>query len=330
MYLKSLQITLFITLFSIINCFGQTSSPVNESEKWTRIETAARELSAAFPPNYVVDAEKKDYGRIYKITGFSNDVLMEVSVSKSISADSLRYMQPPDEMSSQSFMKKDLKGVRNFNDPSESRLKETFSILGDKNFYFISVTASDRKKPEIARFLYSIKIKGESLFQNPEAQNYPETSVALSSLKTSAEVTEAFERKLEKKKFKVEKNISDDTNEISSYAEYSKPPIIVEQPSPSFRPKFDEMATPRRKYMARLKVTLSADGQVGGITIIAGDDRYYTNACVDSARKLRFIPAQKNGVNADSVTVISCHIQLFKTMPTTVPSGGSIIPKASF
>jgi hypothetical protein len=32
-----------------------------------------------FPPNFIVDAEKRDYGRLYKIAGFSNDVIMEIS-----------------------------------------------------------------------------------------------------------------------------------------------------------------------------------------------------------------------------------------------------------
>jgi len=326
MYLKSLQIAFFITVFFIINCFGQTSSPPNvENEKWTRIETAAQELTLAFPPNYIVDAEEKKFGRIYKITGFSNDVTMELAVSKNTSNRELSYIKPPKGMSSATFVKKDLKGIRTSSSSSETSLKETISIAGDKNFYYISITASDKTKPEIQRFLYSIKMKGENLFKNPNAQNYPESSIALSSLKTSSEVTEALNRKLEKKKLKAEKIISSSADQVTSYAEYSRPPIIVEQPYPEFRPLFNGSGS-NISLMAKLKLTLLADGQIGSITVIAGSNDSYIDSCVDSVRKLRFVPAQKNGVNADSVKTIEFAMEAFTTGPYILPGNVVTIP----
>ena len=318
MYSKSLQITFFITLFSIINCFAQTS-PSAESEKWTRIDTAEQELSLAFPPKYIVDAEKKKFGAIYKITGFSNGVIMELSVSKNTSGREFSMVKPPKGMNSATFSKKNLNGIRSSSDSSQTGQKETISIFGDKNYYFISITAADKTKSEaeIERFLYSIKIKGENLFKNPKTQNYPEESVALSSLGSSPEVTEAIKRKLEKRKFKAEKIISSNADQIDSYAEYSRPPIIVEQQYPQFRPRFDAINS--EIYLsAKLKLTLSADGQISDIKVVGGSDNAYIDSCIDAAKKIRFIPAQKNGVNADSFKTIEFNMQAFTTAPMII------------
>lgn len=329
MYLKSLQITFFITTLFIINCFGQTSSsPNNESEKWTRIETAAQELSLAIPPNYIVDAEKNGFGQLYKITALINDVLIEFTVSKSKTSKEMSFIQTPDGLYSTTFKTKDLNGIRSFNSSTETGLRESISISGDKNYYHISVTASDRKKPEIERFLYSIKIRGESLFKTQNAQNYPENLITINSLATSPEVIEAVERKLEKKKVKVEKVIPTNADQIISYAEYSRPPVIVNQPFPSFKPRLQDLKrnTPT-SFQTKIKLTLLADGQIGDITVVAGSYGPYTDACVDAARKTRFVPAQKNGVNADSVKIIEYEIRIFSvTSPTMIAPGNVRLP----
>lgn len=322
MHLKSLQITLFITLFFIINCFGQiVSSPNAEGEKWTRIEADEQEISLAFPPGYIFNKEtkKQKFAPTYRIIGFKNDVTMELTVNKKVSNDGFTFSRPPNGMSTDTFTKKGLKGRRSYTNPAEANMKETISIEGDKYSYFISVTASDRKKPEVERFIYSIKIKGESLFKNPNAQTYPETSVAVNSLTTSPEVLDAFNRKLEKTKGNVKKEISAMDNQTVSYADYSRAPIVVDQPYPNFNPRFEGMSKGSvASHLTKLKVTLLANGQVGDITIIMGNDNNFNDSCVDAVRKLRFIPAQKNGVNADSVRIIDYNIYLFGT-PTMLP-----------
>lgn len=327
MYSKSLQITLFITLFFIVNCFGQTVSSSNaEGEKWTRIETAEQELSLAFPPNYIVDTEKKQSRSIYKINGFSNDVTMELSVSKSLTSDEQKFMMPPDGMQTQSFTKKNLKGMRSFNNSADTYLNENIRIFGEKNYYYISVSASNKNKPELERFLYSIKIRGENLFKNPNAPNYPENLIAIKSLTSSPEVIEAFERKLEKKKFKAEKIISTEADQTISYADYSRAPIVVEQPYPEFRPNFSNMGSSGFSYAAKLKLTLLANGQIGDIKVVSGSNESFTESCVDAARKLRFVPGQKNGINADSVKIINYNIRALKFTTTTILPGGAITP----
>lgn len=323
MYVKSLQITFFITLFFIVNCFGQTSSsPNNESEKWTRIETTDQELSLTLPPDYIVNAEKKRFGPIYKINGFSNDVIMELSIFEEMKSKDLDFLQPFKEMNSQSLKKKELLVILSFNNSNETALKNTIAILGDKNYYFISVTASDKKKPEIERFLYSIKIKGESLFQNPNAQTYPESSIAMKSLRTSPEIIEAKNRKPKKGEFKTEKIISANTNQIISYDGYSRPPIIVEQKFSQFRQPVEASIKYDIYLQTRLKVTILADGQVGDIAVIAAaGNNSYVDFCVDAARKSRFIPAQKNGVNADSTKIVDYNIRMFKNSTVITPEG---------
>jgi hypothetical protein len=286
--------------------------------KWTRIETDKKELSVAFPPGFIVDAEKQGAKR-YFITGWQSDVRMELHVFKQADAkERLRMMggSPSGETVSSSFTFDGVNGIRDSLPESNAEFSEGVFLASDNYFYILTVSAKDKRKEiEIMRFLNSVQIKGFPLYVVDHKQNVPEETVALADLKTSPEVIEAYNRKPEKTNIKISRELAPPPDEVFSFEKYSRPPIVLEKPYP----KFDGKA--RAALAVKLKINFLANGQIGDITAYSSADKNYVDACIEAARKIKFIPAQLDGKTVDSTDIVDYTVYSSKALTQTTITG---------
>jgi hypothetical protein len=306
---------LILTLSS--GALAQPATPPDEI-KWTRIETEKKELSAAFPPNFIVDAEKKENGRRYTITGWQNGVRMELHVTKNSNArDQLRFVRARGEGEFSDFTVNGLKGKRNSVSAS-GKFSENIHLASDEYYYLLKTEAGDGTKEEIKRFLFSIQVKGKAMYVSDKKPDSAEETVALADLKTSPEVLEALNRKVEKTQIKITRELAPLPSETVNDENLSRPPIVVFRPRIEYRPNSEQGGS----FEATLKVNFLANGQIGDITVYSGADKGFVNACIDAVRKIKFIPAQINGKNVDSIDTEYYAMQIFKlASPTMLPPG---------
>lgn len=87
------------------------------------------------------------------------------------------------------------------------------------------------------------------------------------------------------------------------------PPNIVERPFPRIRPAFDPVNS-TKGLTAKLRISLLANGQVGDITVYSDQSKEFIKACVESAKKIKFVPAKRNGKNVDYTVMESYDVTI--------------------
>jgi hypothetical protein len=312
-YFFTLIILCFALSAGITQAQQQETSPAATTQeiKWTRIEIDKKELSVAFPPGFIVDAEKKEglTGNRTIITGWRNGVRMELHVSKTGDAGERLQRVVASKVSNLSnFTVNGLKGKKISSSVADGRFFEKIFLAGDNHFYFLKVEARNNRKEEIARFLYSIQVKGKPMFVTADKNRNPaEEIVSFADLKTSPEVIEALNRKTGKNQIKVIRELAPLPGEFIPDENYSRPPIVVNHPFPQYRGNITGGS-----LEATLKINFLANGQIGDITVYSGaTDKDFVEACVDAARKIKFIPAQIDGKDADAVDFQEYSIQIY-------------------
>lgn len=309
-------VILILTLAGIGH--AQQTSPAQET-KWTRIETDKKELSVAFPPNFFVDAEKRERNKRYSIVGWQNGVKMELHVYKeNNSKERLQRVGSFPGNESVSFTINGLKGKKNNFSEYKNRFAENIYLAADDYFYHISVTAREERQEEVKRFLYSIQVNGKAMYLNDKKQNASEEIISIAELKTSPEVAEAFNRKFEKIERKISRELGQSPDQSVNTGKYTRPPIVLEKPFPHI-PNLSERPSDG-SFEVTLKVNFLANGQIGDITAYSGGNTAFTNAAIESARKIRFVPAQIDGKNVDAVDWLNYTMHVFSyTTVTAAP-----------
>ena len=146
----------------------------------------------------------------------------------------------------------------------------------------------------IGEILKGIAISGER-FLSSEDDESELTAVNVDDLATSAEVKEALERA----PVGIERNISYEirTNltTLPSNPEFSRNYFLVSVPYP------------RRPSRVRVEVLvqLRKDGQIGDLRVFSSARKDSLDRFIELARKIKFVPAIRNGVYADSWALIT-------------------------
>ncbi len=305
-------------LFGFAQAFAQADNPA-AIEKWQRIESADKEFSVALPPGGITDAEERDYGQKLKYVAFRNGVQMELNIIKDETRVKNRLI------GLQQSVKKNLtlshSGGFSILKYDSAASDQTFGnsiwIAKKDTMYILKVEAPSIQAAEVARFLYSINIQGKPLIVQKEKTNFPEETVSVSALKTSPEVTEAFSRKPEKNNSKTIYEVSSDDLNAVETAGLSRKAVILDRPAPRPNPGMMRGGGSSGSFVLKLKVNLLANGQIGDITVLSVVNKEFTQACLEATRKIRFVPAQKDGQNVDSVQLIDYTFQIF-AMPGRV------------
>jgi hypothetical protein len=312
--MKITHITLFIILLTaILPAFAQDA-------KWLRIETEDKDLSVAFPQTNIIDAEKRDFGQRLRVVAFENGVEMEIKFSEESGAKE-RISRMFDTKAANSNLMKVGDFLVRKSEPEKLDGKNFFTSLAiarKDNFYILSVHANTGDEPEVARFLYSIRLEGKPLFVQNQQSNYQEQNINIEDLQTSADVIEAFERNSGKNKGKVtyeldSKNPDAETDNLKHRA------IILDRPFPRFRPQFENGFPIRDTSLeVKLRVQYLADGQVGDIVVLSESDKNFTDSAIDAVRDSVFIPARRGDEFVDSVQKVNFTARTFSSVQTII------------
>lgn len=312
--MKLVQTLFFIFLLAI--------SLLAQETKWTRVESENQEVSASFPPNFLVNADTKESGQRYQIVGFQNGVKIEMVIYKDGDARGrLGRMRPPNDAETKTFKSQGFPGRNVIT--NKKRYVSSFYIASDDYFYFLNVSAPNSEKAEVTRFLYSIKLKGKPLVVKKDAVEPDDEIVSVTALKSSPEVIAALNRKTEKIKNKISYEL-ESQGEEEAPDESLRPAIVVARQRPNFpRPNFNGIPQ-NASYRIKIRAKLLANGQVGDMTVYSSAERSLINSCVEAVKKTKFVPAQKDGNPVDYEYTFDYSFEVFTS--TQIFSFPGIIP----
>lgn len=280
--------------------FGQIAA----IEKWTRIETEKKELSVAFPPDYLVDATKRPNGQILRVIGFRNGVMLEMSVTKDSDAKlRIKRVFVTGGENSNVFKVGDYQVKRVVSLTGGDKYFEKVYFASDDRFFYLNVEAPSPLKDEVNQFLGSIRLSGKPLYSRPLQGDPAEELVAIKSLHTSLAVNEAYDRKYEKQEIKVTYEAESKFPPLPESSVGIRPAIVIERPNPNFgpSPRFGGGNQGNNRLSAKLVIKFLANGQVGDIVVYSNSNKNFARACVEAAKRIKFIPAQEGDKKVDFV-----------------------------
>lgn len=311
---RPLILILFL-LFALTPVFAQETNV--SPAKWNRIETADKEFSAALPPNLLIDAEDRQYGQKLRIVAFQNGVELEVRIIKDPTAkDRLQNIQPVSGGKINTYKFGDFSILQTESFSPLKKFDSTFWILKKNTLYSLKINAPTAQEAELSRFLYSVKLQGKPLFVQKEKVELPEELIEIGALKTSPEIIEAFERKIEKNKINITYEVASEDLNKTEIQGLTRKVVIVDRPFPALAAGFQNGLN--GTFSAKLKVNFLANGQIGDIAVLSVENKDFSKACVEAARKIRFVPAQVKGKNADSVEIVDYTVQVFSFPGTLI------------
>lgn len=195
--MKFKAVFLFIVIFT-------SAAVAQDVEAWTRIDAEKSEVSASFPPGFMVDVESGRSGKEYSIVGFRHGVSMTMKVQRDPEPKRRieRLRINPDERAF-AFELDDVKGKKTSSSPELPHFVESIWLASDNYFYTITVKAATNSKPELIRFLYGLRAFGKPIYTR-KSSDYPEQGVVvLKSLQSSPEVIEARKRESDDHRAKI-------------------------------------------------------------------------------------------------------------------------------
>jgi hypothetical protein len=299
--LKSISVCTALLIFAL-SCLGQDKLPATEA-KWTRIETENKEVSAAFPDDFLMDANTKTFNQRYKVFGFKQGVSVSWRIGEP-SNPKLNFSRISAESDNAEVSTFDFNGVSGkIYLYTDERYFKMVHFFVRKEFYTFSISSNSQSNVVAGQFLCSILVKGKQLFNCKEKNSVTESeTVLISTLKTSPQILEVLNRKSSGEKGKVSYvNYLTQTNEKPKPEDISKrPAIILRRESPQIRALRVEGAILLGKSNVKIRAVLLANGQIGSLTAPSKFDKGSLNSYIDALRKTKFIPAEIDGKPVDS------------------------------
>jgi hypothetical protein len=303
--MKNFLCTLSILLALAPFCFGQDKMPPTE-KRWTRVETQDKEVSVSIPSDFLTDAVKKEYNnQLLRLIAFQNGAQMELLIyAENNPKKYLSQLEAPQskKIGDGAFILKRFPGG-----DKDQYFAETIYLASKNKLYCFFVRAETGDNPEISRFLYSIEAGGKPIFINDSADKnaMPATTVSTTELKTSPEIMTALSQKSEKSDRKITYEFKTVKLPETAFDFLMRPYVILVDPHPQFasysvRPTIISSRADRNDGKATFKVELLSGGQVGDITVFSTSDRRILYEFIEGIKKVRFLPALKDGNPIDS------------------------------
>jgi len=298
--MQIIKIMLLVLFLFTLTSFSQDAQ--QNQGKWIRIETANQELSISFPQDYLVNIESKSIGGKTTIIGFQNGVSMKMSFSKKYdSKENLGRIRVDNakEPTVLNFKIGDIYGKSITYGKNEYR--SNFYLASKNFFYIIEVSAQSKEKSEVTQFLQSIRLKDQPLIVADSNSKEPQAEViSAKSLKTSPQIIEVVKRKTEK----IERKITFES--LASFKEepidYSiRPAFLLDNIGPDPSANFTGVT---KGGEVKIKLQLLSNGQVGDIIVFSDVDKSVLRGYANTAKNVKFIPAQKNGSPIDSYQTV--------------------------
>ncbi|MCY7345508.1 MAG: energy transducer TonB [Pyrinomonadaceae bacterium] len=295
-------------IFSFILFVFVFNGVAQEKYDWTRIESENKEISVSLPSNFLVDAVKKDYdNQRLRIIGFQNGVQMELLIYDMENPKKYLQQLKVDGESKKIGSGDDGFTLKRTSSKDDGKyFADTILLASKNNFYCFIVTAETADKSEISQFLYSIKARGKSIFVDKNRANtVTEKFVSTGELKTSPEVSAALNQTADDSSRKVNYEFKKVAPDKDADDFSIRAPIILVEPhisgkSSAVRPGFNASWLGQNSGAATFKVKLLSNGQIGDITVFSISDRRILYELVEAVKRVKFLPAVKNGKTVDS------------------------------
>jgi TonB family protein len=281
-----------------------------DKSKWTRVSGPKGEFSILMPADFLVD-NGDGADRAY---AYEDEATIKVEIDESGGAKSrLKVMRRFREKSDWKISQFTLGAFTG--DIYLSETEKYFSMYvyaaSSRAFYIISISTKNKKSPAVETFLHSIKFDNLPLIkQQAPATEDASDAVLLSSLKTSPSVMEALKKpdavkvkvkyELEEKKDKKEKDETEES--VEDTPKYSRPLFVLRRPRARYSMSGRENNV---QGTVNLKVVFQADGKIGEIIVIKKLDNSLTEAAVDAARGIKFLPAEIDGKTVDVTRTVA-------------------------
>jgi Gram-negative bacterial TonB protein C-terminal len=296
--MKLSRILFIVISFCAVTCFAQEA-------KWTRIEFE-KTVSVSVPDGFLVDMEKNDKNRKYRIFYCRKDFQVWLSVfNHNYSKDEVKHYKMNSNDSEYAEIDK-VVARRLISDTS--KIKLNMILIGTKKYYYeIRLHMQNTDSIDAKRFIDSVRINGKQAFPQKLDLLGNEKVVSDFNLQTSVEVLNILNRKIDE---------SEEYNQFATLNELLKEavqirekdislPIILEQPSQFLPDQYTaEFSAGKNLGEITTSVLIKANGEMGKISVFSTANEIITKAVVKAIRSIKFLPAKLDGVNVDYNYVI--------------------------
>lgn len=324
--MKIYKTFLFIILLlaSTIFCLAQenSSQPQTKSE-WTQVYDEKYDYSVLLPSNFLVDNEKIDDFLFFpnNFAMFPTFVDLDIKPNliahqKSVSIDLTVFTFPKSPKAKDYLWNfvNHLSKDRPYRDFTAGKFlgriipldKDdhlgAYVIMAVKNRIIRILVTADKEDVETYKFfLNSIKLGDDAIFKfTPQEPATVTGKVSIASLKTSLEIDEALNRKIEKRDFKSFGTLDD--LEIDKDLKFSRPLIILRQP---MKQRYDDAAGTLFKGTLEFKVEFLSDGKIGDIRFVESEaPKMLVKKVFADIQEIRFLPAEIAGKKVNLVKVM--------------------------
>ncbi len=289
-------------------------TPGQTSGNWVRFESAARDLSISMPDGYLVHTESDKYADRKTIYAFENGVNMVFSAADVSDAVGNLSRVKPDADREPAIMNFRMGGFEGkYITYQKPEFQITIFLARKSTSYRIEVSSVDKDASEVVRFLRSIVIGGQRLATGDSADAAVSDKVSMKDLRTSGAISDVLDKQVEKYAGKMS------FEPLAGFRGCEKvlparPAIVLGRVQADMNRGFLDV---RKGGEIRFRIELLKNGGVGDIIVYSDVDVRVLKSFADSAKKLKFVPASKNGVPVDS-----CHTQ---RLTFGVEMSGSIV-----
>ena len=304
MRLRSTLLLCVVALVLTTSIRSQISASAEEAG-WTRLTPANGEVSASFPPGYLVDAQEKKSGQKYFIYAFEDGVEFEMKVFEDELAPRNLQLVAYDKSPTTTETKIKIEDVLGKTVVRRSDPFEASFYFASKRFYYILRARSQKgDSKSIGRFLRAIQVKSKSIIEPTGVAAETDQVIQLTTLRSSPEIVTALDAK-SGSGGSVEFGL--EARDLTKFPQdpVARPVIIVHRQYPKLEYKHLQGARQQGTLVVKLRIKFLANGQIGDIGVYSETNREFSEDCVDLAKKIKFIPAKKDGKAVDSYQVVT-------------------------
>lgn len=285
-----------LTILSVTGALSQTTV-----DNWTTLTTRDGAFSVDMPSNFIsfIDSERDEV----KILGSRQNSTFFVTVRQTKGGNSMiaasRNRLKTDGYKLQSFVI----GKNNVDVyTSEKGINRyIFEIASESAYYNINVATRSANDADTERFLTSCKLNGKVFMWNSSVVILDsEKEIYIGDLTTSPVFTESLEHK-QTSKIPVIKKWNIDAESPDTIF-YSRPLMILKREAVRYTNIARDISI---RGEVILSIVFKGDGDIGEIRVVKGLGGGLTEESVNSAKKIKFLPAIIDGKPADVTRTIT-------------------------
>jgi TonB family protein len=287
-----------------------------QDTKWVRVEAFVKEIAFKLPEDFFF-YRNKDRNETY-FSSYQNNLSISISIKKSFAYN--RMLSGLESRYDKFDCKYDFYPLgeltgKSFTCEADKRYSRTIYIGSDDRYYKITIGADSADNAGVSLFLMSLRLRGAAMFPKYGEKMDPADKVLyMDDLKNSPLVKQYLDKP---DSTDIHVVYAKDTQGPGVAAEtfnadspiYSRPLIVLRKSPPAF-PNVDKSGPPISVNI-RLKVQFLANGQIGNVEVLSSPGVKYAESAIEAVKKIKFIPAQKDGKDVDISQVMEFGYRTF-------------------